>query len=131
MTCDPQNRANPGVARVLCAGMDHAGSRVAQDVELAIGVLKLKRNRPRRFRRGTADLSQLELDPIWNIDPHPVLLAGRWAHDRLPTRLQHTRDHNPRSPPLDVDLELNRPEEWRMNRARHGVEHPPVRLGLF
>ena len=131
MTCDPQNRANPRGARVLCAGMDHAGSGVAQDVELAVGILKLKCNRPGCFRRGTADLSQLELNSIRNVDSHPVLLAGRRAHNRSPARLQHTRDDDPRSPPLDVHLKLNRPEQCWMNRARHGVKHPPVRLGLF
>src|SRR3954468_24464971 len=123
--------AKPRAARPLCAGMDHAGSGVAQDIELAVGVLKLERDRSRRFCRGAANLGQLALDPVGNVDPHPMLLTGRGAHDRSPARLKHTRDHDPRSTPLDVDLELNRPEQRRGKPFRNGVEHPPVRLGLF
>src|SRR3954447_26135775 len=123
--------AKPRAARLLCAGMDHAGSGVAQDIELAVGVLNLERDRPRRFCRGATNLGQLELYPMRNVDAHPMLLTSRRAHDWSPVRLKHTRDHDPRSTPLDVDLELNRPEQRRVNRARHGVEHPPVRLGLF
>src|SRR3954470_12254743 len=66
----PRGSAKPRAARPLCAGMDHAGSGVAQDIELAVGVLKLERDRSRRFCRGAANLGQLELDPVRNVDPH-------------------------------------------------------------
>src|SRR3954453_11059221 len=75
------------LARPLYAGMDHAGSGVAQDIELAVGVLKLERDRPRRLCRGATNLGQREVYPMRNVDPHPMLLTSRRAHDRSPVRL--------------------------------------------
>ena len=43
--------------------------------ELAVGILELECDRPRRFRRGAANLGELELNPVRDVDAHPVLLA--------------------------------------------------------
>src|SRR5262245_15253318 len=85
------------------AGMDHARPRVAQDVELAVAVVQVQFDRAGGgFGRAAADLGDLELDAVRDVDPDPVLLASRRANDRPPGSLEHAEDGDLRLSPLDV-----------------------------
>jgi hypothetical protein len=56
--------------------VDHACPRGADDVELAVAVVQVEPDSADRFGRFAADLGDLKLDAVRNVDPNPVLVAG-------------------------------------------------------
>src|SRR4051812_14218425 len=120
----------PELPKDLWATYD-ATPRVAQDIELTIGVVELERDGAGGFGAGAPDLGELELDAIGDVNPDTVLVTCCRAHDRSPARLEHALDGDPCPPTLDIHLELNRREDRLLDAARHGAEHPPMRPGLL
>src|SRR6266508_6683338 len=88
--------------------VDYACPTVADHIELAVTVVQVEPNTVGRLGRCAADLGDLELDAIRNIDPYPMLLAGRRAQDRPAGGFEKGRNRNTRGAPLDVHLEIDR-----------------------
>lgn len=56
--------------------MNDTGSRMTQLVELPVAVLQVELDGSRSFGGGAANLRQLELDAVRNVDPHAMFSAG-------------------------------------------------------
>src|SRR5262245_22968646 len=93
---------------------------------MAVGVLEVEDDRRRRLRGATADLRDVELDPIRETDADAMLGARHRAADRTGRGFEYTRDHDTRSSPFDVHLEFDRLEERRVDGGRHRPIDPPV-----
>src|SRR5882672_2078063 len=100
---------------------------MTQSIELAVGVIEFEPDRGSSNAARTADLGDLELDAVRNVDAYAVLLAGGRALDRSALRLEHSRDQHAGGACLDVHFILDALEEWFVHGVRHGAKHPPVR----
>ena len=55
----------------------------------------------------TADLREVELDPIWEVDADAMFSPSRGASDRSSGALKHVRDHDACLSALDVHIKLD------------------------
>src|SRR5215471_14082214 len=104
---------------------------MAQNIELAVGVVELKRDGAHGLGRGTTNLGNFEFNAVRNIDAHAMLLAGRGTDDGAASRFKDAWNRDACAPFRDIDFEGDRLEERVVNRAGHGVIHPPMSHGPF
>src|SRR5688572_8287490 len=93
---------------------------------MTVGVLEVKGDRRHRLRGATADLREVELDSIREVDADAMLSPRRRAPDRTGHGFEYVRDDDTRSSLLDVDIEFDGLEERGMDSARHRPIDPPV-----
>src|SRR5271168_5081254 len=93
--------------------------------ELAVAVFQLHGERSAYLRRAAADLRQLELEALWEIDPNAVLGAGDDIADWFALSRNHTRNFEARDPAVHVDLKVDFSVYRRQLGRAHCAEHPP------
>src|SRR5258708_13809766 len=130
----PEAQITPSVPGTTCAGtpVSAPGAKEAvaghvHPVELPVAVLEVERDGGRRRGRGAADLGDLELDAVGQVDAHPVRGAGHRAGDRPAGGGQDAGDGDAGGALVDVGLEGDGLEERRGGPARHGLKEPPKR----
>ncbi len=74
---------------------------------MAVGVLEVEGDRGHRLRGTAADLREVELDPIREVDADTMLSACRRAPDRTGRGLEHAGNHDARFSALDIHVKLD------------------------
>jgi len=98
--------------------------------ELPVGVVEIKFDFARSLRAPASDLGKAKLKTVGNIDTHPVFRASDGVSNGLAGRFYESRHHEPSSPGIDVNLELNRLGERFQFGGAHSRVHPPRRRRL-
>src|SRR5258706_11107893 len=84
----PSSATHGAWAGASAPGANEAVAGHVHPVELPVAVLVVERDGARRRGRGAADLGDLELDAVGQVDAHPVRGAGDRAGDRPAGRRQ-------------------------------------------
>src|SRR5262245_56553115 len=93
---------------------------------MTVGILEVEGDRGHRLRSTAADLREVKLDPIREVDADAMLSPRRRAADRTGRGLQHPGHHDARCSALDIHVKLDALEERGMDGARHHPIDPPV-----
>jgi|GEM_PF-5867128 len=84
---------------------------------MKVGVLEVECDRGHRLGGTTADLRQVELDPIREVDADAMLSPRRRAPDRTGGGLEHVGDHYTCFSALDIHIKFDVFEKRGMDGA--------------
>src|ERR1700736_4493619 len=90
-----------------------------EPTELPVSVIECEGKCRRGLGRAAADFRKLEFDAVRKIDPDTMLFAVDRAPDRLPLRCEKFWNRCFGSASLDVDVEVDPPEQRLVHDARH------------
>src|SRR5687768_17146570 len=102
--------------------MDDAALGDVQPRELGVRIGQRDLQRPLRLGPAAADLGHVIFEPVRQVDPRPMLLAGHRVADRLAAGLDHAWNDQLRDPPVHVHLEPDRREDRLVDRLVGGRE---------
>ncbi len=84
---------------------------------MKVGVLEVEGDRGHRLGGTAADLREVELNPIWEVDADAMLGPRRRASDRTGGGLEHVGDHDACFSALDIHVKLDVFEKRGMDCA--------------
>src|SRR5262249_2214631 len=82
----------------------------------------------RRLGPTASNLGKRVFETVYHLDAHPVLRSGHRIEDRFATAFGHTRHHQARPSPGDVDLELDGGKDRIVQFFERRCEH--IEAGL-